>query len=86
MGPHGVKSEAPLNGMATLHNSYKLPGSTPRRVGFDSQNNQFVVLDATSVEQGSWHGHVRTWEGLSQAMKNVLIRNGITDSRGRVRR
>jgi len=57
-----------------------------KKLRFVSENNQFVVFDATSIDQGLWHGHVRSWEELTQAMKSVLIRNGITDVRGRVRR
>ena len=86
MAPHGVKSQAPLNGTAALRNSYRLPGNTPRRVGFDAENNQFVVFDATSTDQGLWHGHVRSWEELTPAMKSVLIKNAATNAHGRLRR
>lgn len=86
MGPHGVKSEAPLNGMAALRNSYRLPGNIPRRIGFDSENNQFVVFDTTSVDQGIWYGHVRTWGELNQDMKNTPIQYRVTNARGRLRR
>jgi len=82
VGPRGVKSAAPQDGMAALRNSYKVSENAPRRIAVDAANKQFVVLDRTS--EGLWHGHVRTWDNLTQGMRNALIRNGVTTSRGKV--
>lgn len=79
-GLRGVKSPAPKDGAAALQNSYRVSYNAPRIIGVDRANREFVVLDRT--REGVWHGHVRTWYQLSQAMRNALIRNRITNPRG----
>lgn len=81
-GPQGVKSAAPADGPAALRNSFRLSDTTTRRIGHDAGSGQFVVLDRT--RDGLWHGHVRTWDELNQAMCNALIRNGVTSPRGKI--
>lgn len=83
-GPRGVKSPAPRDGAAALRNSFRISGSAPRRIGVDVANREFVVLDRTAKGQNLWHGHVRSWDGLTQQMRNVLIRNRITNARGKI--
>ena len=73
VGPRGMKSPAPKDGAAALRNSYRVSENAPRRIGVDPINKQFVVLDRTA--EGLWHGHVRTWEELSQTMRNTLVRD-----------
>ena len=83
-GPHGVKSAAPQDGTAALRHSYRVSESAPRRIGVDAAHEEFVVLDRTQVGQGLWHGHVRTWDQLTQNMRNALTSNGITSNRGKL--
>jgi hypothetical protein len=59
-----------------------LPGNTTRRVGVDSENKEFNVLDEHS--EGKFHGHVRQWGELTQEMKNVLIDAGLVNKRGKI--
>ena len=81
-GPRGVKSAAPRDGAAALRNSYRVSDSAPRRIGVDIANKEIVVLDRT--KEGLWHGHVRDWNQLTQAMRSTLIKNGLADPRGRI--
>lgn len=46
-----------------------------------SAAGEIVVLDKTS--DGVFHGHVRSWEGLDQAMRNALIKGGMFNRRGK---
>ncbi|RKM35960.1 adhesin, partial [Moraxella catarrhalis] len=32
-----------------------------------------------------YHGHVRTWDELTQEMKNVLINNGLSNKKGKIK-
>ena len=81
-GPRGAKSAAPEDGAAALQNSYRVSDNAPRRIGVDTANKQFVVLDRT--KEKLWHGHTRSWDQLTQAMRGVLIRNGVADLRGKI--
>ena len=81
-GSRGVKSPAPKDGMAALRNSYRASENSPRRIGVDIANKEFVVLSRT--HDGLWHGYVQHWDDLPQTMQNVLIRNGVTDARGKL--
>ena len=82
VGPRGVKSAAPRDGVKALRNSYGVSENAPRRIAADAVSGQFVILDRTG--KGLWHGHVRIWDNLTQGMRNALIRNGITNQRGKV--
>ena len=79
-GGNAVKSAAPKNGQAALDNSIQVSQNSPRRIGISE--NEFVVLDQTTP--GTYHGHVRTWEELTQTMKNVLIKAGKVTSKGKI--
>ena len=81
-GPQGVKSAVSTDGLAALRTSFRLSENTSRRIGFDAASKQFVVLDRT--REGLWHGHVRTWDELNQAMRSALVRHGATTVRGRI--
>ena len=83
-GPRGGKSQAPKDGIAALRNSYRISKNSPRRIGVDVANREFVVLNRTAKGQNFWHGHVRSWDELSRDMQNVLIRSRITNARGKI--
>lgn len=80
-------NEAPLNGQEALDNSWRIsPGNpnAPRRVGVDIDNQQIVVFDRTGnhfvdgeIVGGSFHGHVRRWNELTNDMQQLLRENGI---------
>lgn len=76
----GNISQGPKDGQAALDNSVQVKGTSPRRVGVDAANGQIVVLDQTS--KGKFHGHVRSWDQLTDQMRNSLIKNKMTDRHG----
>jgi hypothetical protein len=90
----GVNSAEPTNGQAALDNSVQVKGTSPRRIGIDTENNEFVVLDRTrQVPCGCgdgdgfnnlFHGHVRAWDDLEDVMQNALRRAGMVDRRGNI--
>ena len=77
---NSVKSAAPINGQLALDNSVSIGANTSRRIGIS--DGQFVVLDMTT--NGIFHGHVRTWNELTQSMKNALINAGMTNRKGKI--
>jgi hypothetical protein len=79
---NSVKSKAPSNGQAALDNSVPISAeTTPRRIGIS--NGEIVVLDQTL--NGTYHGHVRSWNGLTQPMKNALIDAGMATRKGKIK-
>ena len=58
----------------------RCPKNTSRRVGVS--NGQIIVFDETSP--GVYHGHVRSWQELTQPMKNALIENGLVNRHGKI--
>lgn len=76
---NSIKSKAPINGQEALDNSLAFNNGTGR-IGIS--NGEFVVLSQTS--EGLFHGHVRTWSGLSQEMQNALRRAGLVNKRGKI--
>jgi len=38
----------------------------------------------SKTQAGEFHGHVRTWDTLTQPMKNALIKNGCVKSSGKI--
>jgi len=56
--------------------------NAPRRIGVDVANKEFVVLDRT--KDGVWHGHARSWDQLTQNMRNTLVKSGVADLRGKI--
>jgi hypothetical protein len=75
-------SRGPKNGQAALDNSVQVKNTSPRRVGVDAANAEIVVLDQTSED--TFHGHVRSWDQLTDQQRNALIKNKLTDQRGRI--
>ena len=78
----GDASAGPKDGQTALDNSVQVKGTSPRRVGVDGQNGEIVVLDQTS--HGKFHGHVRGWGDLTDQQRNALIKQGLTDKRGKI--
>ncbi len=76
----GNISQGPKDGQAALDHSVHVKGTSPRGVGVDAANRQIVVLDQTS--KGKFHGHVGSWDQLTDQMRNSLIKNKMTDRRG----
>lgn len=67
-----------------LENSVPLGENTTRRVGVDKENGEIVVLDETHPGKGVYHGHVRSWEELSDKMRNALRRAGLVNKKGKI--
>ncbi|MCB0082687.1 MAG: RHS repeat-associated core domain-containing protein, partial [Caldilineaceae bacterium] len=74
---------APQDGQGALDNSLQVTGNSPRRVGVDRANNQFVVFDQT--REGIFHGHVRSWQQLTDQMKNTVRNAGYVNWRGLIK-
>jgi hypothetical protein len=77
-----VKNKAPAYGQDALDMSIQIKDTSTRRIGIDYKTDEFVVFDNTI--KNTYHGHVRTWNELTQEMKNTLIKNGVTDKKGKV--
>lgn len=75
-----VKSAAPVDGQASLDNSVPIKPTTTRRVSVEGDH--FVVFDDTT--QGVFHGNIRSWNDLTPSMKSALIKNGLTNNRGKM--
>jgi hypothetical protein len=74
----GKAAPAPKNAQDVLLNR-SVPiksATTTRRVGVDPESGEFSVFDETYLGSGIYHGHARTWSGLSQDMQNALVRAG----------
>lgn len=80
----GPNSAEPQNGQEALENSVPLGENTTRRVGVDKENGEIVVLDETHPGKGVYHGHVRSWEELSDKMRNALRRAGLVNKKGKI--
>jgi hypothetical protein len=78
----GFISAAPTNGQAALDASLQIKPSSPRRVAVDVQAQEFVVFDQTTP--GVYHGHVRTFEQLTDQMKAVLRKEGLVNAKGKI--
>ena len=85
---HGPKQRGnigaePTNGQPALDDSVPIKGTSTRRVGVDPTTGEIVVFDETYPGKGVFHGHVRSWDELTQEMKNALIKAGLVDKKGR---
>lgn len=47
-------------------------------------SGHIVVFDETYPGQCIFHGHVRTWDQLTQKMQSALYKAGLTDLKGRI--
>jgi len=63
-----------------LDNSVAIGPNTTRRVGIS--DGEIVVFDETT--SGSFHGHVRSWNELSEAMKVALRKAGMVNKKGKI--
>lgn len=72
----------PINGQAALDASLQVGANSTRRIGIDYAQRQFVVLDEHAASM--FHGHVRSWDQLTQQMQAVLRRAGMVDRRGNI--
>ena len=80
----GRANRAPTNGQAALDNSTQVSPNSPRRVGVDEKSGEIVIFDETHPGERVFHGHVRSWDELSQAQKNALVKAGLTNRRGKI--
>jgi hypothetical protein len=77
-------AKEPTDGQAALDFSFQVSSNSPRRIGIDAKNNEFVVFDRTGnkvvnkeVVGGVFHGHVRSWDELEGPMKKLLEDRGL---------
>ena len=82
----GSVSAAPRAGQAALDSSVQVKETSPRRVGVDYDLGQLVVFDETHPGEGIFHGHVRSWDELTDQQRSAFSRAGLTDQRGRILR
>lgn len=80
----GRANRAPTDGQAALDNSTQISPNSTRRVGVDEKNGEIVIFDETHPDERVFHGHVRSWDELSQAQKNALVKAGLTNRRGKI--
>lgn len=78
---NSIKSKAPRNGQKALDNSISLGENTSRRIAIS--DGEIVILDQTSPRL--FHGHVRTWQELTQTMKNVLTDANLVTLKGKIK-
>lgn len=79
---NAVKNKAPINGQDALDMFFQIKDTSTRRIGVDYKTNEIVIFDNTI--NNTYHGHVRSWQELTQEMKNTLIKNGVTDNKGKI--
>lgn len=85
----GQKSPPPHNARVQLRNSVRISENSHRRVGVDPKTGEFAVFDLTRCDPSGtmiFHGHRKTWEELTADMKTVLVRSGLADRKGKVRK
>jgi RHS repeat-associated protein len=76
------KSRAPTNPEAGLATSVEVSSNSGTRVGVDAANDEIIVFMPHASNR--YHGHVRSWDGLTQAQKNALVQAGLADRRGNI--
>lgn len=77
---NAVKNKAPNKGQEALDNSVAIGPNTTRRVGIS--DGEIVVFDETT--SGIFHGHVRSWNELSETMKAALRKAGMVNKKGKI--
>jgi hypothetical protein len=82
----GNVSAAPRGGQAALDSSVQVKETSPRRVGVDYDAGELVVFDETHPGDGVFHGHIRSWDELTDQQRNAFSGAGLTDKRGRIMR
>jgi hypothetical protein len=76
----GDKNPGPVDGQSALDNSILIKDTSPRRIGISQ--GQIVILDKTN--EGVYHGHVRDWGELDESMQRKLIKEGLTNQKGKI--
>lgn len=83
---NGVKSPGPKNGQLVLDSSLEIAHTTPRRIGIEE--DYFVIFDQTHAaianSPAEFHGHIRTWEELTDAMQALLRKKGLVNAKGKI--
>ncbi len=74
-------SPPPSNGQVTLDSSSQIKASSPRRIGVDPENKEFVIFDRT--HGNTYHGHTRSWDQLSSQQKNLAVKTGLVNRKGK---
>lgn len=77
---NAVKNKAPNKGQEALDNSVPISPNTTRRVGIS--DDEIAVFDETTT--GVFHGHVRSWDELSEPMKAALRKAGMVTKKGKI--
>ena len=80
----GTKSPAPTNGQKTLDTSIPFKPTSKARIGVDKSAKEFVVFSPSNKSGSEFHGHTRKWDELSNEMKSTLVRNGLTNMKGKI--
>jgi RHS repeat-associated protein len=86
---NAVKSRAPTNGQVALNNSVQVKETSPRRVGMDVENKEFVVLDKTETYPNGdeeFHGHVRCWCDLHNEQQSAFKKAGMVTGKGKIKK
>ena len=68
---NSVKNAAPIDGQKALDKSIQIKPTSNRRVS--TEGNNFVIFDDTN--NGTFHGHIRSWSELTDEMKSILYKN-----------
>ena len=79
---NAIKSKAPTNPQQMLDVSIKIKDTSDRRIAVDKSTGEFVIFDKTI--DNIYHSHVRTWNELTQEMKNLLINKGFVNRKGKI--
>lgn len=82
---HGTKdtsyaSRAPKDGQEALDNSLKISDNSTGRIGVSQ--GEIVLLRETT--QGVYHGYVSPYNKLTEAQKNVLLKSGLVNQKGKI--
>jgi len=80
----GFASAEPKDGQVALNNSLQVKATSPRRIGVDLRNQEFVVFDETYPGKGIFHGHVRSWHELTPEMQQTLIKADKVTKKGKI--
>ncbi len=75
-----VKNKATNKGQQALDNSVSIGSNTTRRVGIS--DGEIVVFDETT--SGIFHGHVRSWNELTEPMKKALRKARMVNKKGKI--
>jgi hypothetical protein len=80
----GSVGKAPTNGQLALEDSIRVKFSSQRRIGIDRINNEFIIFDQTRPGLPIFHGHVRTWDTLTNEMRSALVKSGMATLKGMI--